>query len=43
MSDLPICEDTGEPVDECDHVAVYAYDEDDVADERLDLEREERD
>jgi len=42
MTPLPICEVTGEPVDECDHAAVYAYDEAEEADDRYQVERDER-
>lgn len=40
--DTPICDVTGEAVEDCDHVAVDAYDEVEAANERLDREREER-
>lgn len=40
MSDLPICPETGEDVDECHCVDVRDWDEEDEADQRYDCERE---
>ena len=40
---LPICEVTGDDVDDCDCLVAFPYDEDEEADQRLDVEREERD
>lgn len=33
MSDLPICDETGEDVDDCPCIDVRDYDEDDAADD----------
>lgn len=43
MSDLPICDDTGEDVDDCHCLDVVTYDEVEEADARYHAEREERD
>lgn len=43
MSDLPICDDTGEDVDDCHCVDLLDYDERDESDQRFECEREERD
>jgi len=42
MSDLPICDETGEDVDDCHCIDVRDYDEQDEADERLQCELDER-
>jgi hypothetical protein len=43
VTDLPICPDTEEDVDDCHCVDVRDYDEDDEADLRRKCEQEERD
>lgn len=43
MSDIPTCEVTGDDVDDCDCLVAFAYDEDDAADERLQVEMDEED
>lgn len=42
MSDLPICDDTGEDVDDCHCVDMLDYDERDAADEQQQIELDER-
>lgn len=41
--DIPICEVTGEDVDECDCLVAFPYGKQDAADERLQVEKDERD
>lgn len=42
MSDLPICDETGDDVDDCHCVDVLDYDERDAADERQQIALDER-